>query len=191
MLARATVVAMLFPPTPAPTATPARTYYWDHGVYRRTDGPITLRIPKIGVDAPVESVGLDPTGAMATPTTPFRVAWYAGGTVPGQVGNAVIDGHLDSRVHGAAVFWRLGELMVGDQIEVEMPGQRWLTFVVDRVAVYPYNDAPLNEIFGPADEPHLNLITCSGTFDRSSHNYDRRRVVYATLASPSRRPPEG
>ena len=181
VLARASVVAMLFPPTPLPTATPATAFYWDKGVYRRVDAPITLRIPKIGVDAPIESVGVDSTGAMATPTTAFRTAWYDGGTVPGQPGSAVIDGHLDSRIYGAAVFWRLGELIPGDKIEVEMPGKRSLTFVVERVAVYPYNDAPLGEIFANSDEPRLNLITCSGIFDRSSHNYDRRRVVYSKL----------
>lgn len=168
-------------PTPTLTPTPDTRFLNEGGVYRRADAPITLRIDKIGVNAPVESVGLDPTGAMATPTTAFRVAWFDGGPLPGQNGNAVIDGHLDSRIYGEAVFWNLGKLAPGDSIQVEMPGKRWLTFVVDHVAVYPYDDAPLDEIFGPSAAPQLNLITCSGVFDRSSHNYDRRRVVYTRL----------
>jgi len=179
VLARATVVARLFASTPTPTPYVTST----GGVPRRSDGPITLRIPRIGVNAPVEAVGLDPTGAMATPSTPFRVGWYAAGPLPGQPGNAVIDGHLDSARYGAAVFWNLSKLVPGDTVEVEMPGKRWLTFVVTRVAVYPYNNAPLDEIFGDAPEPRLNLITCSGTFDRASRNYDQRRVVYTRLVS--------
>jgi sortase (surface protein transpeptidase) len=178
---RAAYAATLTAPTPLPTATPTPYFIKDGDIVRRSDAPITLRIPKIGVNAPVESVGLDPSGAMATPTTPFRVAWFDGGPLPGQPGNAVIDGHLDSRIYGMAVFWNLGKLVPGDTVEVEMPGQRWLTFVVERVAVYPYDAAPLDQIFGPSDVPHLNLITCSGVFDRSSHNYDRRRVVYTRL----------
>lgn len=181
---RAALVATLTapPPTATTTPTPAPRFLNDGGIYRRADAPITLRIPKIGVDAPVESVGLDATGAMATPTTPFRVAWYDGGPLPGQPGNAVIDGHLDSAIYGRAVFWNLAELTPGDRIQVEMPGDRWLSFVVQRVAVYPYNEAPIQEIFGPAPTPRLNLITCSGIFNHSTHNYDRRRVVYSVLA---------
>ncbi len=181
VLRRAAIAATLTAPTPLPTASPTPYFIKDGDIVRRSDAPITLRIPKIGVDAQVESVGLDSTGAMATPTTAFRVAWYDGGPLPGQPGNAVIDGHLDSRIYGMAVFWNLGKLAPGDKVEVEMPGKRWLTFVVERVAVYPYDDAPLDEIFGPSQVPHLNLITCSGIFDRSSHNYDRRRVVYTRL----------
>jgi sortase (surface protein transpeptidase) len=149
---------------------------------RRPDAPIELKIPKIGVDAQIDTVGVDRTGAMATPTTPFRVGWYGLGVLPGDLGNAVIDGHLDSAVYGAAVFWRLGDLRPGDPIQVRMPNNRTLTFVVEKSAVYPYNDAPLNDIFGPSNDARLNLITCNGIFDRSSKNYNRRLVVYAKLA---------
>jgi hypothetical protein len=41
----------------------------------------------------------------------------------------------------------------------------------------------LERIFGPADTPSLNLITCDGIFDRARREYDQRLVVYATLAS--------
>lgn len=184
IMRRAAVVATLMAPPPTSTATPTPAppkFVTEGGIYRRTDAPVTLVIPKIGVKASVESVGLDPTGALATPTTAFRVAWYDGGPLPGQPGNAVIDGHLDSRIYGEAVFWNLDKLVPGDKVEVEMPAKRTLTFVVQRVAVYAYNDAPLDEIFGDTDTPNLNLITCTGVFNRSNRNYDRRRVVYTRL----------
>jgi sortase (surface protein transpeptidase) len=143
--------------------------------------PITLLIPKIGVKASVESVGTDRTGAMATPSGPYTVGWWDQGTVPGNPGNAVIDGHLDYVKVGTAVFWSLGNLRAGDQILVQMPGNRTLTFVVDRSATYPFDHAPLLAIFGPTSTPSLNLVTCSGSFDRTSKNYNRRLVVYSHL----------
>jgi hypothetical protein len=47
--------------------------------------------------------------------------------------------------------------------------------------VYHYNNAPLADIFGATTTPSLNLVTCTGSFDRSSRNYDRRLVVYSKL----------
>jgi sortase (surface protein transpeptidase) len=146
-----------------------------------SNAPVKLVIPKIGVNTGVESVGNDRRGAMATPSGFFAVGWYDLGVVPGDPGNAVIAGHLDSAVYGAAVFWKLGDLVPGDRIQVQLPANRILTFVVERTAVYPYDNAPLREIFGPGGVPRLNLITCAGVFDRSSHNYDRRLVVYSRL----------
>ena len=181
-LAAALATPTPLPPPPTATTTPAPPrFVTKDGVYRREDGPVTLIIPRIKVNAAVESVGLDPTGAMATPTTAFRVAWFDGGPVPGRPGNAVIDGHLDSRIYGEAVFWNLDKLAPGDKVEVAMPNRKTLTFVVQRVAVYPYDNAPLDEIFGPTSAANLNLITCSGVFDRASHNYNLRRVVYTRL----------
>lgn len=149
---------------------------------RRPDAPIELKIPRIGVDATIETVGVDRYGAMATPTSAFRVGWFGFGTLPGEAGNAVVDGHLDSAVYGAAVFWRLGDLRPGDLIQVRMPNNRTLTFVVEKTVVYSYNNAPLADIFGPASGSRLNLITCTGIFDHNSKNYDRRLVVYARLS---------
>jgi sortase (surface protein transpeptidase) len=166
--------------TPKP-ATPGSGPVKPAQVESQSVAPIQLVIPKIGVKASVESVGVDRLGAMATPSGPFTVGWWSYGTVPGEPGNAVLDGHLDSARYGAAVFWRLGDLRSGDQILVRMPGNRTLTFIVDRAAVYKYNDAPLADIFGAASTPSLNLVTCTGSFDRTSRNYDRRLVVYSKL----------
>ena len=163
------------PTTPNPGSAPPAP------VGPHPDAPVQLVIPKIGVRASVESVGVDRTGAMAAPSGPYTVGWWAAGTLPGDPGNAVIDGHLDSARVGAAVFWRLGDLRAGDQIQLRMPGNRTLTFIVDHTAIYPFDNAPLADIFGSTDTPSLNLVTCTGFFDRSSKNYDRRLVVYSKL----------
>src|SRR5260221_477146 len=56
-----------------------------------------LLIPAIGVNAPIESVGVQPNGAMDTARqSPWSdVGLYTGGPRPGDRGSAVIAGHLD------------------------------------------------------------------------------------------------
>jgi hypothetical protein len=177
-------------PTPAPSPTPiptpsasatARPTVVAPPLPHVTGAPIALRVPRIGVVATVEPVGIERDGTMAAPSGPFTVGWWDGGYLPGQSGNAVLDGHVDYRGVGPAVFWRLGELHPGDPVLVDMPGGRVLRFVVERQATYPYNAAPLAQIFGPSDVPRLNLITCTGDFNPVTRNYNRRLVVYAKL----------
>src|SRR5438128_2185263 len=77
-------------------------------LYRGSDplisSPTTIRIPAIHINARVESVGLDSEGHMAVPKVPANVAWYNLGPKPGEDGNAVIDGHIDTITGEPAVF---------------------------------------------------------------------------------------
>jgi hypothetical protein len=45
---------------------------------------------------------------------------------------------------------------------------------------YPKNEFPADAVYGPVRGPELQLITCGGEFDRSSHSYRDNLVVYAT-----------
>ena len=76
-----------------------------------------LRVPAIGVDTALESLRLGADGELVPPHDFGRAGWYAGGTAPGDVGPAVIAGHVDSR-SGPAVFFKLREVGTGDTIEV-------------------------------------------------------------------------
>lgn len=144
--------------------------------------PRRIRIPNIGVNAAVESVGLDDKGRMDVPRNIWNVAWYKLGVQPGQRGNAVIDGHLDG-VSSAAVFWNLSKLVPGNRIYVADDKGVEKVFEVYDTAVYAYDQAPLDRIFGPSNDAQLNLITCNGTFDQKSANYDKRFVAYARLVT--------
>ncbi len=146
--------------------------------------PLRVRIPKIKVDASVETVGQDANGAMGTPHGSDQVAWYGLGPSPGQSGASVIAGHVDS-VHGPAVFWSLQDLRPGDTIDVDVYGGTTRRFVVDRSDWYAPDAAPLPVIFAEGGTPRLNLITCGGVFDRTRHAYDRRLVVYTHLQTLS------
>jgi hypothetical protein len=144
--------------------------------------PRQLRIPRLRIAAAVEHVGLAPDGAMEVPKRYENVAWYNLGPPPGQAGNAVLAGHLDSKT-GPAIFWRLRELRPGDEVFVLGNDDVERRFIVRAAESYRFDDAPLLRIFGPSAEAGLNLITCGGSFDRRSQNYDQRLVVYTTLAA--------
>lgn len=140
--------------------------------------PGQLTIPAIGVNAPVEEVGLEASGEMGAPHNATSVGWFNLGSRPGEPGNAVLAGHVDFRGVGPAVFWSLRSLTPGAEIWVRDATGRERRFVVEEVATYRTNDAPLNRIFGPTGDVRLNLITCTGNFSSSSRSYDSRLVVY-------------
>jgi sortase A len=139
--------------------------------------PVRLIIPAIHVDAAIEQVGDTPDGTMEAPRAWQDVGWYGLGFRPGDVGSAVIAGHLDS-ITDRAVFWDLNRLRVGDEVNVQDDDGSHLTFAVVGRMVYAADNAPLEKIFGPAEAPGLNLVTCNGSFDWGSGNYDKRLVVY-------------
>ena len=145
--------------------------------------PITLVIPAIELRATVEPVGIRTDGDLATPNqNPWEnVGWYNGGPHPGERGSAVIDGHLDRPGGLPAVFWRLSALRVGDEVLVTMVVGKTLHFRVTRIAFYPPQSAPLQEIFGNRGGVYLNLITCAGDWIASQHQTTLRQVVYTAL----------
>ncbi|MGM0852353.1 MAG: class F sortase [Bacillota bacterium] len=54
-------------------------------------------------------------------------------------------------------------------------------FVVTDMNEYPWDHASLQSILGYSHASTLNLITCTGDFDRSSRNYSKHLVVYTEL----------
>lgn len=139
--------------------------------------PTRLRIPALGIDAPLEILRLDPTGALEVPRDFARPGWYADGTSPGDIGPAVIAGHVDSW-RGPAIFSRLRELRAGDLVEVAR-GDRWIDFRVVATRQYAKTRFPTAEVYGPTPDPELRLITCGGGFDDSRRSYVDNVVTYA------------
>jgi sortase (surface protein transpeptidase) len=148
-----------------------------------TANPMHLLIPAIGVNALVESVGVQSNGDLATPTgSPWEdVGWYNGGPRPGERGSAVIDGHVDRPGGLPAVFWYLRNLKVGDTVQVSDSAGNTLQFHVTRLAFYRPQEAPLQDIFGNQGGTYLNLITCAGDWIPSQHQTTLRLVVYTAL----------
>jgi sortase A len=142
--------------------------------------PMKLRIPAVDLEANIEQVGKTKTGAMANPSDWWTTGWYKYGSRPGEIGSAVIAGHLDTET-AEAVFWDLQKLKAGDAIEVIDEHETVRTFIVERIAEYDEDKAPLQELFASNDAARLNLITCAGNWKKNSGEYDKRLVVYAKL----------
>lgn len=142
--------------------------------------PKEILIPVIHVDAKVGEVGLLKNGQLGVPPDNASTAWYKDGPAPGEKGNAIIDGHVDS-YKGPAVFFNLKNLSKGDRITVIQKNGQKLTFEVYKKVSYPMNSAPLDQIFGYAAEKNLNLITCTGYFNHKEDTHIDRLVVFCRL----------
>ncbi len=147
--------------------------------------PTRIRIPRIGVDAPTTPVGLDRNQQIAVPplNQPKTAGWYKLGPSPGEVGTAVVVGHVDSRATGRAVFFRLGALKPGDTIEVLRNDGKKARFIIDGVAAYPKKTLPLKLVYGYTGKAQLRVITCGGAYDKAARSYKDNIVVFATLAT--------
>ncbi|WP_345240552.1 sortase [Pontibacillus salipaludis] len=142
--------------------------------------PTHLSIPAIDVDTDIEEVGILDNGQMGVPDSTKTVGWFEPGTKPGNTGNSVIAGHVDS-YKGPAVFFYLKDLQKGDEVTVTDKNGKKLTYVVKALESYPYDNSPIEKIFGTTDKKRLNLITCTGTFDQETNNHLERLVVYTEL----------
>ncbi len=143
-----------------------------------TTFPVRLIIPTISVDAEVESVGLTIEGAMDAPKGPQHVGWLNISPNPGDNGNSVIDGHRGWKNNISAVFDRLHELRIGDQIYVKDNNEVSTLFIVRKIRTYAQGE-DAEEVFRASTGVHLNLITCDGNWDVSKKSYTKRLVVFA------------
>lgn len=154
--------------------------------------PIHLDIPAIGVHTSLLALGLAADGTVALP--PLRsdapAGWYSNLATPGEIGTAVILGHVDTAASGPAVFFKLGAMRPGEEIIVARADGSKATFTVETVADYPKSAFPTAAVYGAATYPALRLVTCGGTFDRARRTYRSNVVVYArlTAVSPGHRP---
>ena len=157
------------PPVPPATADDAEEQVAD---------PVRLRIPAIGVDAPVEPLEVDEHGVLPPPTTNHGTGWWRDGPEPGEVGPAVIAGHVDS-FQGPAVFFRLSELSPGDGIFIDRRDGTTTAFAVRRTEQHDKNAFPTRTVYGATPDPQLRLITCGGEFDDTDRRYLDNVIVYA------------
>jgi hypothetical protein len=146
-----------------------------------TRPPVHLSSAAIGVSTDLMRLGLLADGSLQPPARWAQAGWYADGIVPGQVGPAVIVGHIDS-TNGPAVFYRLGELRAGSPITVTLRNHAVLRFVVDRMQRFRKSRFPTTTVYGPTPDPELRLVTCTGRFDRQARSYVDNLVVSAHLA---------
>lgn len=146
--------------------------------------PQRLDIPDLGVQAPVVARGLDARGALDPPPfdQPGVVGWYAAGAEPGAAGTALMVGHVDTETR-PAVFYKISALAPGERVRVARDDGRIAEFTVDDVQVLTRAAFDAHRAYGPREpgRAELRLITCGGTFDRTSRSYTANVVVSAYL----------
>lgn len=172
----------------SPTATPpgpeVEPWVLDSPVLDRSV-PTHLAIPAIGVSSDLLSLGLNPDRTVEVPPheRDSKAGWYRKSSTPGELGPAILLGHVHSAAYGPGVFFDLGALQQGDTVSVTRADHSVAVFRVDAVADYPKTGFPTRTVYGDTDHAALRLITCGGDFDAATGGYQDNIVAYASLVS--------
>lgn len=145
--------------------------------------PVELTIKAIDLDATIEEQQIQ-DGVMQNPSGPFVVAWYKEtGRLGETANNVVLAGHLDYWDVGPAIFYDVWKLEPGNKIQVTGKNGSIFVYKVEWVKDFKLDDldtSAIQEIIGPTKIESLTLITCGGTFDYDSGEYEARIVVRST-----------
>lgn len=160
------------PPTRPAAAVPAT---------RVAAAPVRLQVPAIGVDSELMDLGLQADGTLEVPPSGFPAGWYTGAPTPGELGPAIIAGHVDWGGR-PGVFFDLRDLSRGDEIVITRQDGSTARFRVTHVEQFDKDAFPTQAVYGDLDHAGLRLITCAGAFDPSMRSYDDNLVVFAELA---------
>lgn len=140
-----------------------------------------VRIPALGVEAPIVKVGIDSSQRMVVPTNARDIAWLDQGGFPGRTNNVVLAGHIAyNRVAGS--FNRIGALTPGSEITIAI-GEKTLRYRVVWNCSFPRDTNLADQIMGYTEVPSVTLISCGGVFDTAARTHTNRITVRAEQIS--------
>jgi hypothetical protein len=154
--------------------------------------PASVDVPRIGAHSTLLTIGLNPDGSFQTPDEkhPQQATFYcipapapqlcSSGVLPGQLGPAVILGHIDGNKQ-KGLFHDLPAMQIGDDITVTLEDGTVLTYVTYRILTKAKTEFPSSVVYGDTMGPELRLITCSGKFLSGKVGYADNTVVFAVL----------
>jgi sortase (surface protein transpeptidase) len=169
-------------PTPSVAAPGSIVVPTDAAQPMARSAPVRVHIPAIGVDSALMQLGLQADGTLQVPPSGFPAGWYTGAPTPGELGPAILAGHVDWSGQ-PGVFSRLRELTPDAQVTVTRQDGSAAVFRVTQVKQYPKDKFPTSEVYGDLDHPGLRLITCGGSFDRQTRNYEDNIIAFADLVT--------
>jgi len=146
--------------------------------------PAAIRIPAIGVSSDVTAIGENADGTIAVPQPGpdyNKAAWYQYSPTPGQLGPSIIEGHVDSAKQGPSVFYKLGDLRPGNEVDVTLADGAVTVFTIDGVRSYPKDQFPIQAVYGNTNNPALRLVTCGGSFDSATGHYQSNIIAFGHL----------
>ncbi|MHA7181600.1 class F sortase [Arthrobacter sp. MDB2-24] len=146
--------------------------------------PVSLSIPSTGLTTELMSLGLqDDESLEVPPGEPGSPAgWYNLSPTPGELGPAVVLGHVNATDGGPGVFAKLRDLDDGDTIDIVREDGSKATFQFQHGEQYAKDAFPTQEVYGNTEGAELRLITCDG-FDPETGQFDDNYVVYAKLVA--------
>jgi sortase (surface protein transpeptidase) len=144
--------------------------------------PVELKIPAIALTVSLSTLGLNADRTVQVPTDIQQPGWYRLGPSPGEIGSAVILGHVDSS-QGPAVFFKLRTLVDGDSVDVTLADGITAKFDVTSVVTYLKSNFPDQTVYTSQGNSALQLVTCGGVFDTQTGHYLSNIVVYTSLVA--------
>lgn len=173
----ATVVGV---PAIVPAVTAPSAPVMDGTVVMDASDPVHLRLPSIGVESDLMELGLMDDGSLEVPPTAYPAGWFTGAPTPGELGPAIVAGHVDYAKE-VGVFHDLHRMEAGDKVFVERADGSTAVFTVTTVKQYAKNAFPTGDVYGDIDHAGLRLITCGGEFDWEAMSHRDNIVVFAEL----------
>jgi len=145
--------------------------------------PRQIYIPSISLISKIVDVGTTTDGSLAVPVNFSEVGWYKYGTIPGDIGSAVLDAHNDDGALIPGPFKYLHEVNIGDNIYITAASGITRRFTVSDIQAYPLGQFPSDLVFSDKSGALIKIITCHGTFIPSENTYDQRLIVTARLVN--------
>ncbi|AHI00925.1 class F sortase [Kutzneria viridogrisea] len=169
-------IAFQLPPPAPGTTTPTAP----------ADPTVPVRVDIDGVDAHSSLIPLglngDRTVQVPPIEQPLQAGWYRFGVRPGDLGRAVVLGHVDGNGQ-PGIFARLAALRPGDTARITRQDGSVLRFTVQQVQQIPKTSFPTQQVYGPSAQRELKLITCGGRFDPATRRFADNVIVSAVLTS--------
>lgn len=142
---------------------------------RRPAKPASISIPSARIESDVVEVGAADDGILVPPAA--QVGWFRLGPRPGEIGRAIVIGHLDS-AEGTAAFTSLTAVEEGGRVVViDREGERHPYEVAGMLDVAK-SDFQAEQVYESRGRAELVLITCGGAFDPDT-GYADNLIVFA------------
>lgn len=145
--------------------------------------PKRISIPDIKVSAWITAMDVDSSNQLKAPNNIYDTGWYKRSAKPGDKGAMLVDGHVSGPTK-PGIFKNIGKLNQGSLIEIERGDGKKFNYRVVETKTYPAGATDMVAAMTSVEpgKPALNLITCSGSFDKESQQYTERTIVFAVLA---------
>lgn len=162
---------------PSESKVDAKSYDWRGSVH----DPKKLIISSIGVDTFIQRMGVDQNNEIAVPSNVQLAGWFVNSVQPGERGLAIVVGHV-SGVRSEGVFKNLQDLTAGDTFQIERGDGSKLNYRVISITVSKEQYAA-DSIFSqdPTVTSQVNLVTCTGAYNKTKQKYEDRVIVSGAL----------